>query len=245
MTSWTAEGVDFSNFNPVLAEYGPRDIHAEAAKVTRHNIGQWALEFEKDILHGETGMPYFFINAEREGDSPIRLRVHQDVWIVKLWNELHLFKDGLFQRTFTVPKEQLRAVKKAYVDRERELEREFNEEREAERSAEEAEMKEKFRVAQESGDWSNLSDGEKRFLEYMLRQDEEIQEIIKAARELKRREKAETKTQGELDVEGTTIIPRVEDSWEPQPSGAELDALRKKLETDYVEPAGEPGNRSE
>lgn len=219
MSVWNAEGVDFSNFNPVLAEYGPRDIHAEAAKVTRHNVGQWALEFEKDVLHGETGMPYFMIKADREGDQPIELRVEQDVWLVKVWNELHLFKDGLFQRTFTVSKEQLRAVKKAYVDRERELEREFNEEREVERSVEEAEMEEKFRVAEESGDWSNLTGGEKTFLEYRLRKNEEIQEIIKAARELKKRQKLEENTEigakGELDVEGTKIIPRVEtmESW--------------------------------
>ncbi len=186
--AFNAESVDFDAFHPVTADYGPRDIHAVAAMVTSHNVGQWAVEFEKDLINGGAGGPSFEFVAEREGEEPITLTVKAGVWIVKIWQELHIFEDGMFQKTFSVPKEQLRAVRKAFRDKELELEREFQEEIKEERAAADREMEERFERVQETGDWSELSDGEKYILKIRLREDEEIQELIAAARERKAKE---------------------------------------------------------
>lgn len=180
--AFNAESVDFDNFNPVTADYGPRDLHAVAAMVTSHNIGQWALEFEKDLQQDEAGMPCFYFKADREGEDEIFLKVEKDVWIVKVWGELHIFKERMFQKTFDVPKEQLKAVRKAYRDKEFQLEREWEEERDEHRSEFEQEIEEKFERAQETGDWSELSKGEKMVLIQRLKEDKELQEIIEAAR---------------------------------------------------------------
>lgn len=202
--AFNAESVEFNNFNPVTANYGPRDIHAVAAMVTSDNIGQWALEFEKDLDDVSGGKPRFYFVAEREGEEPIKLKMEAGVWIVKVWNELHVFKDGMFQKTFDVPKDQLRAVRKAHRDKELQLERELQEEIKEERAASEREMEEKFERVQETGDWSELSDGEKYVLKIRLREDEEIQELIAAARERKANRKITFHTE-----QGVTAPPVV------------------------------------
>jgi hypothetical protein len=185
MMAFNAESVDFDNFNPVTADYGPRDIHAEAAMVTSDNIGQWALEFEKDLDSSVESLPRFFFDAERDGDDPIRLEMKPGVWIVKVWKELHVFKDGMFQKTFDVPKEQLKAVRKAHRDKRLELDREWEREKAEDRDSFEQEMEEKFERVQETGDWNELSEGESVVLRQRLREDEELQELIAAARERK------------------------------------------------------------
>lgn len=204
--AFTAESVDFGNFHPVQADYGPRDIHAEAAMVTTNNIGQWSLEFEQDLDSSISDLPRFFFDAEREGDEPIKLEIKPGVWVVKLWNELHVFKDGMFQKTFDVPKDQLRAVRKAHRDKELQLERELQEEIKEERAASEREMEEKFERVQETGDWSELSDGEKYVLKIRLREDEEIQELIAAARERKAKEKEALRPKVGLDYHAGSLF---------------------------------------
>jgi hypothetical protein len=189
MMAFNAESVDFGNFHPVQADYGPRDIHAVAAMVTSNNIGQWSLEFEQDLEDATGGKPRFYFTADREGDDPIVLSVEAGVWIVKVWNELHIFKDGMFQKTFAVDKEQLKAVRKAHRDTELQLERQWQKEREEERDAFQQEMEEKFERVQETGDWSELSQGETLVLKQRLLEDEEIQELVAAARERKAKEK--------------------------------------------------------
>lgn len=240
---FNAESVDFSNFTPVLADYGPRDIHAVAAMVTNHNIGQWALEFEKDLYHDEVGMPYFKFNAERTGETDIQLKVEIGIWLVKVWNELHIFKDGMFQKTFTVPKEQLLAVKKAYRDKELELEREWQEEKDAEYRELEAEQEKKFEAAQASGDWSNLSKGEKMLLRHRLMEDEEFKAIVEAAR----LRKASKKLYDDAMEQGTKILKPVGDTVEPkkfkpasETSMGEREQIVQKmrLEGDLDDPVG-------
>jgi hypothetical protein len=104
MQSIEAKEIDLSNFNPVMAGYGPKNIHAVAALVTEDNIGQMALEFELDVQYlDETFVrPYFKFLADRTADEPIELTVQPEFWIVLLWEEIHIFKDGLFQKTFEI-----------------------------------------------------------------------------------------------------------------------------------------------
>lgn len=181
-TIWTANDVDFGNFHPVNADYGPRDIKAVAAMVNRQNIGQWALEFESDLLHDSAGMPYFSILATRGEDEPIKLTIESGVWIIKIWGELHVFKEGMFQRTFDVPKEQLLAARKAFRDKEKTEELEYQEQRAEEREAEHAEFNAKLKKAEESGDWSDLTKVEKMVLLARLKKDEELRVYAEAAK---------------------------------------------------------------
>jgi len=181
-TIWTANDVDFGNFHPVNADYGPRDIKAVAAMVNRQNIGQWALEFESDLLHDGAGMPYFSILATRGEDEPIKLTIESGVWIIKIWGELHVFKEGMFQRTFDVPKEQLLAARKAFRDKEVTEELEFQKERDEETSEREAEFNAKLKKAEESGDWSDLTKVEKMVLLARLKKDEELRVYAEAAK---------------------------------------------------------------
>lgn len=209
-TVWNAEGVDFDNFNPVSADYGPRDIKAVAAMVNRQNIGQWALEFEKDLSgqHSKDGDPFFEIMAEREGESPIRLTIKPGFWIVKVWNELHVFKEGLFQRTFEVPRDQLVAARKAYRDKEIAEERDYQLQLEEQRSIMEAEFEQKLEDAMESGDWSDLTEGEKAFLQRRLDNDEKFQTYVQAARMMKAAEADARKQYAEQDVKDSENVFR-------------------------------------
>lgn len=213
-TVWNAEGVDFSNFNPVQADYGPRDLHAVAAMVTRQNIGQWSLEFEQDLAGQHGKEPFFGIEAEREGQSPINLTIKPGYWIVKVWNELHVFKDGLFQDTFDVPKEQLAAVRKAHRDKMIAAERDFQEQMNLDRSRAEQEFEEKLEAAMASGDWSNLDPTEKMILKQRLAEDEEFKIYVEAARLMKNAEKTHiVPAVGNLYPEGEG--PLVGESREP------------------------------
>lgn len=101
-----AADVDLSNFSPVLVEYGPKDIHAQAAKVTEDNIGQFALEFELDVNYpfpNRTGLPYMTFLATRAHEEPIELTVSTNEWVVLIWGEIHIFRDDLFKKTFEIP----------------------------------------------------------------------------------------------------------------------------------------------
>jgi hypothetical protein len=101
----TASDVDLSNFSPLVVNYGPKDLHAIAAKVTEDNIGKFAIEFELDVLYpfpNGTGISYLQFMADRTADEPIELTLYPDCWVVTLWGEIHVFKDGLFQKTFDI-----------------------------------------------------------------------------------------------------------------------------------------------
>lgn len=180
-TIWNAEGVDFGNFYPVQASYGPRDIFAEAALVTNENVGQWALEFERDLAGQHSSEPFFEIFATREGESPIKLTIKAGFWVVKVWNELHVFKDGLFQSTFDVPAEQMRTARKAHRDRVIELEREWQKEESEVRNALMADMEDKFQRVLETGDWDELDISERQILMYRLKEDEKFRVFQVAA----------------------------------------------------------------
>lgn len=105
MDPYEANEIDLTTFSPVLANYGPKGIYAPAALVTEDNIGQIALQFERDVLYpfpNGSGIPYIRIMASRTTDEPIELNIAPGFWIVLIWNEIHIFKDGLFQKTFQI-----------------------------------------------------------------------------------------------------------------------------------------------
>lgn len=106
MDPYEGNEIDLSTFNPVLASYGPKSIQATAALVTEDNIGQIALQFERDVLYWPEDIacinPYIRFLAVRNTEEPIELTVRPGFWIVLIWNEIHVFKDGLFQKTFEV-----------------------------------------------------------------------------------------------------------------------------------------------
>ena len=178
---YTAESVDFDNFMPVDAGYGPREISAEAAYVSEHNIGQWSLEFEKDLGKDDNGKVCFYFSAAREPEPPIHLKMESGVWIIKIWGELHIFEDGMFQKTFDVPKEQLRAVRMANHRKSIELEEQYKKELEEERAEFEKEFDEKLKQAADSGDWSSLTKQEEYVLRMRLADDDEIRALMAAA----------------------------------------------------------------
>lgn len=100
-----ANEIDLSHFNTAMAGYGPKNIYAEAVLVTTENIGKLALEFELDLRymgnHG-LGTPFFTFLAKRELEDPIELTVLPNFWIIMLWDEIHIFRDDLFNKTFEV-----------------------------------------------------------------------------------------------------------------------------------------------
>ena len=105
MEPYEANEIDLTTFSPVLASYGPKGIFAPAALVTEDNIGQIALQFERDVEYpfpNGTGIPYIRILASRTTEQPIELNIAPGFWIVLVWGEIHLFKDGLFQKTFQI-----------------------------------------------------------------------------------------------------------------------------------------------
>jgi hypothetical protein len=99
-----ASDIDLSNFNPIMADYGPKNVHAPSVLVTEDNIGQIALEFELDVQYLDVTFvrPYIKFYADRTADDPIELMLQPGSWIVLIWNEIHIFRDGLFQKTFDI-----------------------------------------------------------------------------------------------------------------------------------------------
>ena len=201
-TNWNAEGVDFGNFFPVQANYGPRDIFAEAALVTKNNVGQWALEFEMDVKN-VGGSHHFDIFATREGDTPIRLTIKPGVWVVKVWGELHIFDDGLFQSTFDVPKDQMKAVRKAHREKDIELEREWQQEQKEVCSALEADFEAKLDKALETGNWDDLDIPERQILRHRLKEDEKFKVYLVAAQLMMDAKKKALKEYAAKDAEVT------------------------------------------
>lgn len=107
MDPYEAREIDLSTFNPVFASYGPKSIYAPAALVTEDNIGQIALQLERDVLYPfesmpGAGAPFIKFMAKRHIEEPIELTIYPGCWIVLIWNEIHVFKDGLFQKTFEI-----------------------------------------------------------------------------------------------------------------------------------------------
>lgn len=103
-----ARSLDLSHLNPVSVSYDPKNIHTEAIQVTPENIGKLSLEFEEELFYDVQGRPYFVFSAKRFDASkpdgqqdPGELYVRLTDWILPLWDELHVFRDGIFKNTFT------------------------------------------------------------------------------------------------------------------------------------------------
>lgn len=103
-----ARSINLLHLNPVRVSYHPKDIHTEAIQVSIENVGKLSLEFETELYYEAQGRPYFVFMSKRfdagEPDgqtSPHELYVRLSDWIVPLWDELHVFRDAVFQNTFT------------------------------------------------------------------------------------------------------------------------------------------------
>jgi hypothetical protein len=115
MDPYEASEIDLSTFNPLFASYGPKSIYAPAALVTEDNIGQIALQLERDVLYPfesmpGAGAPFIKFMALRHTEEPIELTIYPGCWIVLIWDEIHIFKDGLFQKTFHFDVEDEKAL---------------------------------------------------------------------------------------------------------------------------------------
>jgi hypothetical protein len=101
-----ARDVNLSHLYPVRVSYAPKGIVTEAIQATRENIGKLALEFEEELLFNHEDAPYFRIQAERGTQSkpqtPRLFHIRPGDWIVPLRDEIHVYKDELFQNTFDI-----------------------------------------------------------------------------------------------------------------------------------------------
>lgn len=102
-----AQSLDLSHLNPDIVSYEPKAIRTEALQVTLENIGKLSLEFEEELFYDVNGRPYFMFSAKRfdagEPDGqqpPSELCVRLTDWIIPLWDEIHIFRDGIFKHTF-------------------------------------------------------------------------------------------------------------------------------------------------
>jgi hypothetical protein len=111
MTAYYAASVDLSHLNPYQVSYDPKQIHAEAVLVTTENIGKLSLEFETELLRGGDGISHFYIKVARKLEQDTTetgmtgntlLCVRQGDWIVPLRNEIHVYPDDIFRKTFDV-----------------------------------------------------------------------------------------------------------------------------------------------
>lgn len=101
-------GEDFNPVphNPVIANYGNKDVSAPAVKVTKENIGKIALDLELDVRYtgGQVGVPFLIFWALRHDEDPIELTIYPGYWIVLIWGEIHIFRNDVFQHTFETTK---------------------------------------------------------------------------------------------------------------------------------------------
>jgi hypothetical protein len=115
MTIFNAVSVNLLHLGPVSVSYEPKGIHTEALHVTEENIGKLSLEFEEELFYDRVGVPYFLFCAQRfdhgqvmkDGEprktvDPAELYVRLTDWIVPLRGELHVFRNKVFQCTFTI-----------------------------------------------------------------------------------------------------------------------------------------------
>jgi hypothetical protein len=98
--TFNAETVDLSHFNLQKFTYEPKKIVTQAILVTPENVGQLALEFDAEIFSPSGVEPYFAILCERYDADSVTLHVQPGYWIVPLRNEIHLFRNDIFQNTF-------------------------------------------------------------------------------------------------------------------------------------------------
>lgn len=108
MNVFDAESLNLQHLGPEAVSYQPRGIHTEAIQVTPENIGKLSLEFQEEMFYDQSGRPYFVFSAKRFAEDepdgqtgPSELFVRLTDWIVPLWGELHIFRDHIFQNTFT------------------------------------------------------------------------------------------------------------------------------------------------
>jgi len=112
MKVFNAESVDLSHLDLQVVEYAPKNIITEALQITQENIGKLSLEFEEELFFDQGGRPYFVFTAERldgtqvdpaiAAKDSIELYVRLTDWIVPLRGELHIFRDLIFQHTFSI-----------------------------------------------------------------------------------------------------------------------------------------------
>lgn len=103
---FNAENFDIFRLGSVPVSYPPKNINTLALLVTPENIGALSLELEGELRYNVEAEPYFKTwvsrkSAEVEGGS-VCLTVYEGDWLVILWNEIRIFRQEEFEKTFQV-----------------------------------------------------------------------------------------------------------------------------------------------
>ena len=103
---FNAENFHIFRLGAVPVSYPPKYINTVALLVTPENIGALSLELEGELRYNVEAEPYFKTwvsrkSAEVEGGS-VCLTVYEGDWLVILWNEIRIFRQEEFEKTFQV-----------------------------------------------------------------------------------------------------------------------------------------------
>lgn len=103
---FNAENFHIFRLGAVPVSYPPKYINTVALLVTPENIGALSLELEGELRYNVEAEPYFNTwvsrkSAEVEGGS-VCLTVYEGDWLVILWNEIRIFRQEEFEKTFQV-----------------------------------------------------------------------------------------------------------------------------------------------
>lgn len=103
---FNAENFDIFRMGSIAVSYSPKHINTVAALVTPENIGAMSLEFESELCYNSDGEPYFKAQVSRKHSSiedfSRELTIYEGDWLVVLWNEIRIFRQEEFEKTFSV-----------------------------------------------------------------------------------------------------------------------------------------------
>lgn len=103
---FNAENFDIFRMGSIAVSYSPKHINTVAALVTPENIGAMSLEFESELYYNSDGEPYFKAKVSRKhssiADFSRELTIYEGDWLVILWNEIRIFRQEEFEKTFQV-----------------------------------------------------------------------------------------------------------------------------------------------
>lgn len=99
---------DFTGYHlgTVLVAYSPKGIKTEAVQVTAENVGALSLELDEELRYYDTGEPFIQFRAQRGTDdepkTPAVVTLRVTDWLVCIGDELRMFRDFEFKRTFAI-----------------------------------------------------------------------------------------------------------------------------------------------
>lgn len=112
---FNAENFDIFRLGAVAVSYAPKNINTGALLVTDENVGALSLELETELRYNTEGEPFFNFQAARVREDNVGQRVltvYTGDWLVILWNEIRIFRQEEFEKTFTVDHVDYEAMRK-------------------------------------------------------------------------------------------------------------------------------------